>query len=353
MVSVLNEQKEIERIFEDVAGLRDRLGFENSSSAYVESPEQFLKTAPPYGGIDKGTWAYINESDLRIHLNTLDAGEKKFRPLSASFTAFFQPYASFLENTEMGSKLRIGMKSFYQSGEMSKGIKELYEQTEKLFRGIGKWTELKINARLQKEKGYDFSEVEEMIMQDFDKSRDVGFQLCDKLWEMAKSNSRLEDRHKIVSNVIRNIGGKKEGNLTLIFQDFVGGLESGSINIFKIGMPAQARGVPLDVQTIEPDYNALNICFTQNDDFRHYKPSWERLNNGLKKFGQTELHKTSLSLYQHFSTNLQNHQKLSDWKGEEKERREREFKDLLHEIGTFIENWKKKTTEVYSSKELS
>ncbi len=323
MDMIAKRQAGVEKIFEDVKSITcDVLGFESSSHPYVESNDAFVCNAPKY--VNTETWGYISEHDLKIHLNTLDTDVETFKSWSATLIAFFQPYAFFLENTKVGSKIRIGMKDHY--GSVSPDIKFLYGDAERLFLGIGKWAELETEKRLRGK--YNYELVRRRTENNYEAS--YSFQLCERLWHISESSTNCVNR-KIVSNAVKYVGNGEDA-LASAFDNFVNNLEHEPVIHASVNHDRKID--------IESHFATLNRLFVKDANLEFYRRPWTGLIEWLKRHGHCELSDASLGLYRTIGERLQNNQRLSELNENEKERIMQEFRDMLNEVESVTEETK-------------
>lgn len=178
---------EIEKIYEDVLSFTDDdLRLNNKSKPQLESGEEFYRILEKESRkanieIPELEVTGLIDNNLIIHLNYHAIEGELFRELSAKIIAFFQPYAVFLERTELGGEL-------LKSGKLNKLSEKYY-----LLDGIGIWVEEETEKRL-KTKGYHFERLHSELTKkwelsqyhkdrssDIDKARDI----CRRLWRDA------------------------------------------------------------------------------------------------------------------------------------------------------------------------
>lgn len=189
---------EIEKIHEDILSFTDNvLKLNNNSRPQLETEESFynlLEMELRKSGMkmpEDEPRAFISD-DLIIHLNQRALEGDLFKEWSATAIVFFQPYAFFLERTDVGEQLRNSDKL----GQLSK---ECY-----FLDGIGKWVEKESWGRLNT-RGYDFDRVQFELIGEL-KSHEYyrAYKICEKLWKSAETAdlSRLYGPKKAEPNEI-------------------------------------------------------------------------------------------------------------------------------------------------------
>jgi len=172
--------EEIERIFhEDVLPItNDILKLNNSSRPKLLTLENFYEVAEREAKkIDMELpedelIAFLGE-DLITYLNQHALEGELFNEWSAAAMAFFQPYAFFLEKTDIGEQL-------LKSGK-------LHAANEKFnfLDGVGRFVEEEVGNRL-KTKGYLWERIQPDLMKNLESSQyRKAYEICKTLWEEA------------------------------------------------------------------------------------------------------------------------------------------------------------------------
>lgn len=185
--------EDIEEIDEDVRLFTDKdLRLDNGSRPKFETKEEFHDTLEGENVevTEDGERRAIMDDDLVIHLNDLD------KNWSAATIAFFQPYAFFLERTDLGRQLRESDKT------------DTLDERYPSLGGIARWTEIETMDRL-KTKGYNFNEVLPEITNELESSQYYkGYEICRKLWktahesDLSKLDPKAEPNKIIVASII-------------------------------------------------------------------------------------------------------------------------------------------------------
>lgn len=185
--------EDIEEIDEDVRLFTDKdLRLDNGSRPKLETEEEFHDTLERENVemTEDGERRAIMDNDLIIYLNALD------KNWSAAAIAFFQPYAFFLERTDLGRQLRESNKT------------DTLDERYPSLGGISRWIELETINRL-KTKGYNFNEVLPEITNELNSSQYYkGYEICRRLWKTAhesdlgKLHPKAEPNKIIVAGIL-------------------------------------------------------------------------------------------------------------------------------------------------------
>ncbi len=298
---------EIEKIHEDVLSFTDDvLRLNNSSRPQLDTKVTFYNllemelrksgTKMPEGE----PRAFISD-DLIIHLNQHALEGDLFKDWSATAIAFFQPYAFFLERTDVGEQLR-------NSGKLGQLSKECHFPD-----GIGRWVEKESWGRL-KARGYDFDRVQFELIGEL-KSHDYyrSYEICEKLWKSAETadlsrlygSKKAEPNEIIVASILlASTGESRDFNASFLE------LENMSIpQIFvKSGLYMEAIEKPLvpseELETVEKYIKELGFMMAAERPIGDVREALKRTEEKLLQLGKdyevnflTELGGRALKLY--------------------------------------------------------